>query len=245
MDQSEPEEDVLRGIWSEVCEVLVDESPEHLPSLTDGFEKNSQDWFTAVTTAFVSISKKDRGMFPDTAHLLAVPAQLQQYANQIRCGNGGFTLHELLKGMAEEATAGDVSRPFDTTTPCKMRNGPATLGQICGLLSNFFSGMVERILESDGPSPANVNHDHYKYVCMMIAFCNSLAEKLNGTVGVLPQYWPASHGKRILKTIKIEFQCGDSRKMGSKQTQQQHQTGQLRGRKRRTTIYAGYIDEPW
>ena len=238
VDESEPDPETLRGIWAEQGEAVDEEPPQQgPPSLSDGFEKTSQDWFAALTRIFVYIGKEDSvGYDNNIALLLSVPWQLRHYAEEIRVGTNDYLLGEVLEAITKVR-----GPPLNKCTPCPLKyDGNATLSNACSLLSIFLKKMVMSILESHGSERSETwNPIKYKYVCMMIAYCNVISQSLDSSFRILPQYWPASQGSQILKTIKIEFQCGDTRKY-TKHTRQQLLSGELEGRKRRAFTTSGY-----
>ena len=110
------------------------------------------------------------------------------------------------------------------------------LGVVCALLSKFLRVLVEKSLgiHPGVTEPSEVALPVWKYLFTMLAFCNQVASLREGSFRMLPQYWPRRHGEQILRSIKIEFQCGDIRKYaGKRKTHGQTHEQLLVGRRSR------------
>ena len=107
-----------------------------------------------------------------------------------------------------------------------------TLGAVCALLSNVLRTQVNNALGifPDVTEPQEVDLHVWKYLFSMQAFCieDASCERLFPDSA---QYWLLSHGKQILLSMKIEFQCGDFRKYaGKRKTYRQTHCNLLGGR---------------
>ena len=177
------------------------------------FGKDSQDWFTALVLVFICIGSKSQYWDSTILQLTDVPLQLQPYAASITVGNNSYSLQELF-----EAFLTATHFPLGYHVECRLRKDKAVLGDACALVSTFLRKMVESILESHPgvTEPQEVSPHLWKYVFTMLEFCYQIASLHSGSCRMLPQYWASRHGEKILRSITIEFQCGDQRKYTNK-----------------------------
>ena len=218
------------GVWAqdEEAEVTVAalEPPRHVTTeLT--FGKDSQDWFTALVLSFICISCKSDSWDDTHPQLRYVPLPIRAHAALIRVGHSEFRLQELL-----DAFLTHFEFPLGSSVECTLRNEKVGLGVVCALLSKFLRALVEICLgiHSGVTEPQEVALHVWKYLFTMLAFCNQIASLRQGSFRMLPQYWPRRHGAQILRSIKIEFQCGDIRKYGGKRKTQSQIDSGLTGR---------------
>ena len=173
------------------------------------FGKDSQDWFTALVLVFICIGSESQHWDSTISQIRDVPIQLQPHAASITVGNNSDSLQELF-----EAFLTATHFPLGYHVECRLRKDKAVLGDACALVSTFLRKMVESILESHPgvTEPQEVSPHSWKYVFTMLEFCNQIAYLHSGSFRMLPQYWASSHGDTILRSIKMELQCGDQRK---------------------------------
>ena len=177
------------------------------------FGKDSQEWFTALVLAFICISSKSDSWDDTHSQLRDVPLPIQPYAALILVGDEKYLLRELLEAFLTHSEF-----PLGSFVECTLRNEKVVLGVVCALLSKFLRALVENSLgiHPGVTEPPEVALHVWKYLFTMLAFCNQIASLRQGSFRMLPQYWPRRHGAQILRSIKIEFQCGDVRKYGGK-----------------------------
>ena len=207
------------GIWSPVQEAEITVTKTELT-----FGKDSQDWFTAVVLAFISIGRRCDSWDETHENLGCVPLPLHAHAIYITVGWNDYTLQELV-----EALLSHMKFPLGSSVECTLRKQQVPLGVICALLSKFLKAMVERALGvfPNITEPQEVDLHVWKYLFSMLAFCNEIASLQNSSFRILPQYWPLSHGYQILRSIKLELQCGDLRKYAGKRKTHGQIHGQL------------------
>ncbi len=142
----------------------------------------------------------------------------------ITVGWNDYTLQELV-----DALLSHMKFPLDSSVKCTLRKQQVPIGVICALLSMFLKEMVERALGvfPNITVPQEVAIHVWKYLSSMLAFCNEVASLQKHSFRILPQYWPLSHGYQILRSIKLEFQCGDLRKYAGKRKTHGQIHGQL------------------
>ena len=207
------------GIWSPVQEAETTVTNAEIT-----FGKDSQDWFTALVLAFISIGRKANAWDESLANLGCVPLPLLAHAGCITVGRNNYLLQELV-----DALQSDMKFPLGTSVKCTLRDQQVALGDICALLSIFLTKFVERALGvlPDITEPQYVDIHVWRYLFAMLAYCNEIASLENSFFRILPQYWPLSHGYQILRSIKLEFQCGDLRKYAGKRKTHGQIHGQL------------------
>ena len=214
------------GIWSPVQEAETTVTNAEIT-----FGKDSQDWFTALVLAFISIGRKANAWDESLANLGCVPLPLLAHAGCITVGRNNYLLQELV-----DALQSDMKFPLGTSVKCTLRDQQVALGDICALLSIFLTKFVESALGvfPDITEPQYVDIHVWRYLFAMLAYCNEIASLENSFFRILPQYWPLSHGYQILRSIKLEFQCGDLRKYaGKRKTRGQFHLQSLNGRRSR------------
>ena len=142
----------------------------------------------------------------------------------ITVGWNDYTLQELV-----DALLSHMKFPLDSSVKCTLRKQQVPLGVICALLSKFVKAEVERALRvfPDITEPQDVDLHVWKYLFSMLALCSERPSLLNGSFRILPQYWPLSQGYQILRSIKLELQCGDLRKYAGKRRTHGHIHGQF------------------
>ena len=202
------------------------EPPKHLTTEYT-FGKDSQEWYTAMVLSFICISCKSNSWDETHPLLSCVPLPMMAHAALIRVGSCNFTLRELLDALLTH-----TEFPLGSSVRCTLRKEKVTLGVVCALLSKFLKAMVESCLgiKPGVTEPPEVALHVWKYLFTMVAFCNQIASLRQSSFRILPQYWPQRHGSQILRSIKIEFQCGDVRKyVGKRMTRSQSFEG-LTGR---------------
>ena len=194
------------------------------------FGKDSQEWFTALVLAFICISSKSDSWDDTHSQLRDVPLPIQPYAALIRVGDKDYLLQELLAAFLTHSEF-----PLGSQVECTLRTEKAVLGDVCALLSKFLRALVEKSLgiHPGVTEPPEVSPHVWKYLFTMLAFCNQIASLREGSFRMLPQYWQRSHGEQILRSIKIEFQCGDIRKYAGKRKTPAQMASGLQGRRAR------------
>ena len=228
------------GMWTldQEAEVTVAASEVASHANTElTFGKDSQDWFTALVLSFISISRKCDSWDETHANLGCVPLPLRAHAAFIKVGSNCYFLAELL-----DALLSHVKFPLGSSVKCTLRKQQVTLGVVCALLCNFLKALVENALGifPDVTESQEVELHVWKYLFSMLAFCNEVASLREGSFRILPQYWPLSHGQQILRSIKIEFQCGDLRKYAGKRKTHGQIHGQLLGGRRTRALQLTY-----
>ena len=149
------------------------------------------------------------------------------HAALIRISSCNFTLHELLHALLTHSEF-----PLGSTVECTLRKEKDALGVVCALLSKFLKAVVGSCLEIQPgvTEPPEVALHVWKYFFTMVAFCNQIASLQQSSFKMLPQYWPQRHGFQNLRSIKIEFQCGDVRKYAGKRMTRSQRSVRLTGR---------------
>ena len=120
--------------------------------------------------------------------------------------------------------------PLGSSVKCTLRKQQVTLGVVCALLCNFFEstgGECFRIIP-DVTEPQQVEL-HVWSICfpcwhfsMRCIFARKLLQHFALVLAL-------SHGKQILRSIKVEFQCGDLHKYAGKRKTHGQIHGQLHG----------------
>ena len=149
------------------------------------------------------------------------------HAALIRIGSCNFTLHELLDALLTHSEF-----PLGSTVECTLRKEKVALGVVCALLSKFLKAVAESCLgiQPGVTEPPEVALHVWKHFFTRVAFCNHIASLRQSFLRMLPQYWPQRHGFQNLRSIKIEFQCGDVRKYAGKRMTQSQRSVRLTGR---------------
>ena len=112
------------------------------------------------------------------------------------------------------------------------------IGSFMGLISGSLRNMVLEILGGETSVPLPVQPHYVLFIFAFIGVANAQAKWRQGNFRILPQFWSLSHGKGILRSIKVENLCGDVRKHPHhKLTRNQQQNQELSGRKRRGDIW--------
>ena len=207
------------GIWSPVQEAEITVTKTEIT-----FGKDSQDWFTAVVLAFISIGRRCDAWDESHANVGCVPLPLLAHTGYITVGWNNYSLQELVNALQSH-----MKFPLGTSVKCTLRDQQVALGDICALLSIFLTKFVESALGvfPDITEPQYVDIHVWRYLFAMLAYCNEIASLENSFFRILPQYWPLSHGYQILRSIKLEFQCGDLRKYAGKRKTHGQIHGQL------------------
>ena len=161
------------------------------------------------------------------SQLRDVPLPIRAHAALIRVGQQEYSLQELLEAFLTHSEF-----PLGSSVECTLRNEKVVLGVVCALLSKFLRALVENSLgiHPGVTEPPEVALHVWKYLFTMLAFCNQIASLREGSFRMLPQYWQRSHGEQILRSIKIEFQCGDIRKYAGKRKTPAQMASGLQGR---------------
>ena len=114
------------------------------------------------------------------------------------------------------------------------------LGTVMGMVSSALRVMVTEMLGLPATEPQEPPLHHVVFVFSLIGLANQHSASQEGRFRILPLYWPLSHGKGLLKGIKIEALCGDVRKYSEhKRSRAQQSSGILEGRKRRADAVTG------
>ena len=226
------------GVWAQDGEADVTvaalEPPRHVTTELK-FGKDSQEWFTALVLSFICISCKSHSWDETHPLLRCVPLPIRAHAALIRVGHSEFSLKELLHAFLTHSAF-----PLGSSVECTLRNKKVVLGVVCALLSKFLKALVESCLgiQPGVTEPPEVALHVWKYLFTMLAFCNQIASLRQGSFRMLPQFWQRRHGEQILRSIKVEFQCGDVRKYaGKRKTQSQIASGLIGRRSRALQLY--------
>ena len=105
------------GIWSPVQEAETTVTNAEIT-----FGKDSQDWFTALVLAFISIGQKTNAWDESHANLSCVPQPLLTHTGYINVGWNDYSLQRLVNALQSH-----MKFPLGTSVKCTLRDQQVAL----------------------------------------------------------------------------------------------------------------------